>query len=210
MSRGSFITFEGGEGSGKSTQIRLLSEELARRNIRHRLTREPGGSPGGEEIRRLLVTGGAERWSPLSETLLFYAARVDHWDKVIEPALGQGQHVICDRFADSTLAYQAYAGGMDRELVRRLHKLVMGEAEPDLTIILDLDPEAGLARAAARPGAEARFESKGLAFHQRLRNGFLAIARENSKRCRVIDAQRPISEVAADVLRIILAHLKLD
>ena len=210
MNRGSFISFEGGEGSGKSTQLRLLSEELARRHVVHLLTREPGGSPGGEEIRRLLVTGVADRWSPMSETLLFYAARIDHWDKVIDPALRQGTHVICDRFADSTLAYQAYAGGMDLSTVHQLHKLVMGMIEPDLTIILDVDPEEGLARAAARTGAEARFESKGLAFHQRLREGFLAIARQNSRRCRVVDAQRPVRDVAADVLQIVSAHMKLD
>ena len=129
-----------------------------------RPTRTPGGSPGAEQIRNLLVTGGADRWSPLSETLLFYAARVDHWHKVIRPALDDGKLVLCDRFADSTMAYQAYAGGMERERIEQLHALVLGGVKPDLTIILDLDAASGLDRAQARPGAEARFESKGLAF----------------------------------------------
>jgi len=201
MKRAPFITFEGGEGAGKSTQIRLVSETLAKRRTAHIVTREPGGSPGGEEIRQLLVTGRAERWSPVTETLLFYAARVDHWHKVIQLALEAGTVVLCDRFADSTVAYQAYAGGLDRELVEKLHALVLPGVQPDLTVILDFDPAMGLARAVARPGAEARFESKGLAFHERLRAGYLDIARRNPDRCRVIDANRAIDAIARDVLR---------
>lgn len=201
MKRAPFITFEGGEGAGKSTQIRRVSETLAKRRTAHIVTREPGGSPGGEEIRQLLVTGRAERWSPVTETLLFYAARVDHWHKVILPALEAGTVVLCDRFADSTMAYQACAGGLDRDLIEKLHALVLPGVQPDLTVILDFDPAMGLARAAARPGAEARFESKGLAFHERLRAGYLDIARRNPDRCRVIDANRAIDAIARDVLR---------
>lgn len=200
MRRAPFITFEGGEGAGKSTQIRRVAEELQRRGTPHLVTREPGGSPGAEEIRQLLVTGGTDRWSPMSETLLFYAARVDHWNRVILPALEAGHIVLCDRFADSTMAYQAYAGGMGIDMIERLHALVLPDVQPDLTLILDLDPAEGLARATARPGAEARFEAKGLAFHQRLRAGYLDIARRHAGRCRVIDANRPIEAIARDIL----------
>jgi dTMP kinase len=208
MTRAPFISFEGGEGTGKSTQVRLLSQALAHRNVPHIVTREPGGSPGAEQIRNLLVTGGADRWSPLSETLLFYAARVDHWHKVIRPALDDGKLVLCDRFADSTMAYQAYAGGMERDRIEQLHALVLGGVKPDLTIILDLDAASGLDRAQARPGAEARFESKGLAFHERLRAGFLDIARRDPVRCRVLDANRPVDAVAADIMRLVDERLK--
>lgn len=208
MKRGAFISFEGGEGTGKSTQIRHLSQTLTERRIPHIVTREPGGSPGAEQIRDLLVTGGADRWSPLSETLLFYAARVDHWHKVIRPALDDGKLVLCDRFADSTMAYQAYAGGMERERIEQLHALVLAGVKPDLTIILDLDPGSGLARAQARPGAEARFESKGLAFHERLRAGFLDIARRDPARCRVLDADRPVDAIAADIMRLVDERLQ--
>lgn len=210
MKRGTFISFEGGEGTGKSTQIRHLSLTLTERRIPHIVTREPGGSPGAEQIRDLLVTGGADRWSPLSETLLFYAARVDHWHKVIRPALDDGKLVLCDRFADSTMAYQAYAGGMERERIEQLHALVLAGVKPDLTIILDLDPGSGLARAQARPGAEARFESKGLAFHERLRAGFLDIARRDPARCRVLDADRPVDAIAADIMRLVDERLQAD
>jgi dTMP kinase len=208
MKRGTFISFEGGEGTGKSTQIRHLSLTLTERRIPHIVTREPGGSPGAEQIRDLLVTGGADRWSPLSETLLFYAARVDHWHKVIRPAIDDGKLVLCDRFADSTMAYQAYAGGMERDRIEQLHALVLAGVKPDLTIILDLDPGSGLARAQARPGAEARFESKGLAFHERLRAGFLDIARRDPARCRVLDADRPVDAIAADIIRLVDERLQ--
>lgn len=208
MKRGAFISFEGGEGTGKSTQIRHLSQTLTERRIPHIVTREPGGSPGAEQIRDLLVTGGADRWSPLSETLLFYAARVDHWHKVIRPAIDDGKLVLCDRFADSTMAYQAYAGGMERERIEQLHALVLAGVKPDLTLILDLDPGSGLARAQARPGAEARFESKGLAFHERLRAGFLDIARRDPARCRVLDADRPVDAIAADIIRLVDERLQ--
>lgn len=209
MTRAPFITFEGGEGAGKSTQIRLLSGRLATAGVRHAVTREPGGSPGAEEIRELLVTGSPDRWSPLSETLLFYAARVDHWHKVIRPALDGGTAMLCDRFSDSTIAYQSYAGGMDRKQIETLHALVLAGIEPDLTLVLDLPAEEGLRRAASRAGGEARFEAKGQAFHERLRSGFLDIAARHASRCVVVDANRSIDAVSADVLLAVRQRLNI-
>lgn len=209
MTRAPFITFEGGEGAGKSTQIRLLSAHLDRAGVRHHVTREPGGSPGAEEIRGLLVNGAPERWSALSETLLFYAARVDHWQRVIEPALRAGTTVLCDRFSDSTIAYQAYAGGMKRQQIEALHDLVLPGVQPDLTIILDLPPQEGLRRATNRAGGEARFEAKGLAFHEHLRTGFLDIASRHAARCAVLDAARSIEDISADVVATVRQRLKL-
>lgn len=193
--RGLFITFEGGEGAGKSTQVRRLAARIAdTREVA--TTREPGGSPGAEAIRSLLVEGEADRWSPLAETLLLYAAREDHLNRTIRPALARGAVVISDRFADSTRAYQGAAGGVAPEFVSALETTVLGETRPDLTLILDLPAEVGLARAAGRGAAEARFESKGLDFHRRLREGFLTIAEAEPDRCVVIDADQPESEVA--------------
>lgn len=209
MSRGRFITFEGGEGTGKSTQIRLLASYLTQSLADIVQTREPGGSPSAEEIRALLVTGAADRWSAMAETLLFYAARVEHWRQVIDPALARGAHVLCDRFADSTMAYQSYAGGLDRKLVEDLHHLAMGNAEPDLTVILDLSVDEGLKRAAQRKDTETRFERKGRAFHERLREGFLDIAKRAPARCVVIDAAQPIERVHAAVLAALKNRLGL-
>ncbi|MBP6012019.1 MAG: dTMP kinase [Alphaproteobacteria bacterium] len=200
MKRGRFITFEGGEGTGKSTQVRLLAAHLTQSKADVVQTREPGGSPSAEEIRSLLVTGAADRWSPLAETLLFYAARVEHWRQVIEPALVRGAHVLCDRFSDSTMAYQSYAGGLDREMIARLHRLTMANAEPDLTLVLDLPVDEGLKRAAARRDDETRFERKGREFHERLRQGFLDIARGAPQRCVVIDAGQQVDRVHAAVV----------
>lgn len=195
MNRGRFITFEGGEGTGKSTQVRLLAHHLSKGGVDVVQTREPGGSPSAEEIRALLVTGAADRWSPLAETLLFYAARVEHWRQVIDPALSRGAHVICDRFADSTMAYQCYAGGLDKRVVTDLHRLAMGKAEPNLTLVLDLPVDEGLKRAAGRRDDETRFERKGREFHQRLRSGFLEIARAAPERCQIVDASRSVEQV---------------
>ena len=207
MTRGRFITFEGGEGTGKSTQVRLLSAYLSQSGGDVVQTREPGGSPSAEEIRQLLVTGEANRWSPLAETLLFNAARVEHWRQVIAPALERGAHVLCDSFADSTIAYQAYAGGLDRRLVEQLHRLVMGSVDPDLTIILDLPAAEGLRRAASRRHAETRFERKGQEFHEKLRQGFLDIAARAPGRCVVINAGHSIERVHAAVLEALKSRL---
>jgi dTMP kinase len=209
MARGHFITFEGGEGAGKTTQIAALAQQLARPGREVVATREPGGSPGAEAIRHLLVRGAADRWSPISETLLMYAARRDHIERIILPALRRGAMVICDRFADSTRAYQGAGGGAPGALIAALEREVLGEARPDLTLVFDLPVEQGLARAAGRGGAEARFESKGEAFHQRLRQGFLAIARAEPERCVVIDAAGDRETVAAAVWSAVSERLEM-
>ncbi len=199
MSQGFFITFEGGEGAGKSTQVRRLAERLVASGREVVTTREPGGSEGAEAIRKLLVEGAADRWSPMSETLLLYAARADHIERLIRPALGRGAVVISDRFADSTRAYQGAAGGVRPDFIVALEDEVLGETRPDLTLILDLPAARGLERAAGRGGAEARFESKGLAFHERLREGFLAVAKAEPGRCVVIDADQASDAVTASI-----------
>lgn len=205
--RGIFITFEGGEGAGKSTQLRRLAERLAARGREVATTREPGGSEGAEAVRGLLVEGAADRWSPMSETLLLYAARADHLERLIRPALARGAIVLCDRFADSTRAYQGAAGGVSPAFIDTLEREVLGDTRPHLTLILDLPAERGLDRAAGRGGAEARFESKGLAFHQRLRDGFLAVAKAEPERCVVIDADQGLDRVTADIEAAVLARL---
>lgn len=194
-----FISFEGIDGSGKSTQARLLADRLRALGHETVLTREPGGSDGAEQIRALLVEGGQERWSPETELLLFNAARRDHVERLIRPALDRGAWVVSDRFADSSRVYQGVARDGNRQLVEALHCLVIG-IEPDLTFLIDMDPAAALARSKARGGAEDRFESLGLEFQQRLRAGFLALAREYPDRIRVIDGEGPEDAVAARVL----------
>ena len=195
VTRGRFITFEGGEGVGKSTQVLRLADRLRGRG-EVVVTREPGGSPGAEAIRALLVSGPVERWSPISETLLMYAARRDHIERVIAPALARGAWVICDRFYDSSRAYQGAAGGAAASLLRALEAEVVGELIPDLTLILDLPAGVGLARAAKRGQGEGRFEAKGAQFHERLRAAFLEIAAAEPKRCRVIDANADLDTVS--------------
>ena len=202
-----FITLEGGEGSGKSTQAKLLAAALAERGVRSVLTREPGGSPEAEAIRSLLVEGAVDRWDPMSEALLLFAARRDHLRRTIRPALDAGTWVICDRFGDSTLADQGYAHGLGAEVIGNLAAIAIGGFRPDLTLILDLPVEIGLERARSREaGREDRFERMGAAFHQRLRDGFLDIARKEPARCKVIDAARPIEAIHADILAHVLAH----
>jgi dTMP kinase len=209
VTRGRFITFEGGEGAGKSTQLRRLAERLRAAGREVVATREPGGSPGAEAIRELVLNGAADRWSPVTETLLMYAARRDHIERVIAPALARGAWVVCDRFADSTRAYQGAGGGTDPALIAALEAQVLDDARPDLTLVFDLAPETGLARAHAR-GGEMRFESKGLAFHQRLRDGFLAIARAEPDRCVVLDAAAAMDAVEQAVWSIVRERLGLD
>jgi len=193
-----FISFEGIDGSGKSTQARRLAAALATEGQEILLTREPGGSRGAEEIRRLVLEGEPDRWSPETELLLFTAARRDHLERTIRPALAAGQWVVCDRFADSTRVYQGVSRGDLRAMVDRLHDLMIG-VEPDLTFIIDIDAETGLSRARARPGAEQRFEDFGLPLQARMREGFLALAREFPGRCRVIDGSGDEDAVAARV-----------
>lgn len=214
MARGRFITLEGGEGAGKSTQIALLRTALEAKGIAVLTTREPGGSDGGEEIRALLVNGDTHKWEPLTEALLNYAARHEHLQKVIEPALEAGTWVLCDRFADSTMAYQGYGHGMDKEIIRRLHRLVVGDVRPDLTLIFDMPVEDGLKRADVRAqqqgGGEDRYERMGTAFHERLREGFLEIARKEPTRCAVIDATGDIGAVAMAVAGEVAERLGVD
>jgi len=207
MTDGRFITFEGGEGAGKSTQVRLLAESLRGRKGEVVLTREPGGADGAEAIRTLLVSGAVDRWDARTEALLHSAARRDHLVKTVWPALERGAWVICDRFADSTLAYQGYGHGLDRALIGQLAEVTMGRFRPDLTLILDLPVEEGLKRAGGRGGAEDRYERMGLDFHQRLRQGFLAIASAEPRRCAVIDATRSPEAVHQDILAAVTTRL---
>ena len=217
---GVFITFEGGEGAGKSTQVARLAQSLAP----HRTvttTREPGGSVRAEEIRTALLAGIAKPYGPFAEALLFSAARIDHLDRLIRPALAAGEVVLCDRFMDSTRAYQGAAGGLDAVAVAALERVVVGPTRPDLTLVFDLDPEIGLARARARAaghrasqevsqagqGAPDRFEAEDLAFHRRLRDAFRAIAQAEPARCILIDAAQDPDAVAQAVRRAVAARL---
>ena len=204
MVKGYFITFEGGEGCGKSTQIKLFADYLQRKGISCLLTREPGGSQGAEEIRALLLKGEANKWDKVTEILLFSAARRDHLVKKIWPALENGTTVISDRFADSTMAYQGYGYGIDEEsikMVSNTYQMIAGDFEPDLTFILDIDPQVGIARSMARSGNdEQRFEHMDLTFHHNLRNGFLEIAKKNPKRYAIIDANASIEQVHQDII----------
>ena len=195
---GRFITFEGIDGSGKSTQARMLAARIKGSGGDVVLTREPGGAPGAEEIRALVLSGDTDRWSAETEILLFTAARRDHLERTIRPALRAGATVICDRFADSTRVYQGATRGDLRGLVDRLHAEVIG-MEPDLTVIVDMDPEVALRRGLARGTGEDRFEDMGLAFQETLRHGFLSLAREFPNRCVVVDGNRSEEEIAAEI-----------
>lgn len=204
--RGLFISFEGIDGSGKSTQARLLAEALEAQGVDVVLTREPGGSPGAEEIRALVLQGDPDRWSARTEILLFTAARRDHLERTIQPALDAGKVVICDRFADSTRMYQGLSRGDLRGVVDELHKLMIG-VEPDMTILIDMDPAKGLLRALSRQTVEERFEDFGEDLQKAMRTGFLALANEYAHRFEVIDGAREIDEVAGDVLATVKARL---
>lgn len=203
---GVFLSFEGIDGSGKSTQARLLAEALRARGLTVTLTREPGGSAGAEEIRRLVLEGAADRWSTETELLLFTAARRDHLEKTIRPALARGEVVICDRFADSSRIYQGLTRGDLRATVDSLHSLMIG-VEPDLTFLIDIDPSLGLRRAIARAGSEMRFEGMGLGFLEKARAGFLALATAAPQRFRIIDGTGAAEDVAQAVTAAALAHL---
>lgn len=202
---GRFVTFEGGEGAGKSTQVRHLAARLAQHGFPTIATREPGGSPGAEAVRGVLLGEGSPRFGPLPQALLFGAARADHLDRLVRPALRRGEWVICDRFADSTRAYQGAAGGVDLATIDLLERLVVGTTRPDLTVMLDLPPELGLTRAATRRGTEAAdaFESEALSFHARLRDAFLAIAAAEPRRCVVVDARAPEDAIATHVWQVV-------
>jgi len=192
---GRFITFEGGEGAGKTTHVRLLADALRAAGLDVVETREPGGTPGAEQIRELLIHGEVGRWDAMSEALLHFAARRDHVRRVIQPALTAGKWVLSDRFADSTMAYQGYGHGLGREVIEQLYALTVGDLRPDLTVILDLPVEEGLRRTATRQDGGTRYERMDRAFHERLRAGFLAIAREDPERCLVVDGRLPVEAV---------------
>ena len=204
---GRFITLEGGEGAGKSTQIARLKDKLERLGHAVVATREPGGAPGAEMVRKLLVEGPAERWDGTTEALLHFAARRDHLRSTVWPALKRGAWVISDRFADSTVAYQGYGYGVDRLMLDKLYGSAVGDFRPDLTLILDLPVEIGLGRAAARRGSETRYESLAVDFHGRVRAGFLEIATADPGRCVVIDATRDIEAVAAAIAAAVRVRL---
>jgi dTMP kinase len=206
VTAGRFITLEGGEGAGKSTQVEQLCEALRQHGIEVTATREPGGSDGAEAIRALLVRGDTERWDPLTETLLHFAARHDHYVRTIAPALARGAWVVSDRFADSTVAYQGYGLGVDHNVLKQLYKTVLGDFAPDLTIVLDLPVDVGLKRAGIR-GGDDRYERMDRSFHQRLRDGFLAIAANEPKRCAVIDAAANAGAVGSAILDLVLDRL---
>jgi dTMP kinase len=212
VAQGFFITFEGGEGGGKSTQVKRLAAILKEKNYDVLLTREPGGAPGAEAIRHLLLTGDVARWDGMTEVLLHYAARRDHVVNTIKPAIAAGKVVISDRFADSTMAYQGYGHGVERQAIAELHHAVLGDFKPHLTLILDLPVEVGLKRALSRPdmaksAAEDRYERMGHPFHERLRQGFLSIAAAEPARCKVIDAAQSIEAIHEAALNAVLQVL---
>ncbi|MDP4784638.1 MAG: dTMP kinase [Alphaproteobacteria bacterium] len=207
--RGLFITFEGGEGSGKTTQIQQLKEwiESSIGSVNLCMTREPGGTIEAESIRTLLLNGAANKWQPATEAMMMSASRHEHVIHVIEPALSRGDIVICDRFTDSTHVYQGYVGGVDNALLDGLDQLSCQGLVPDLTFLLDIDSNAGLARTIQRGIAESRFESKGVTFHQKVRQGFVERAEKYPDRITKIDAAKPAGEVTMDVIAAVRALL---
>ncbi|MET0867688.1 MAG: dTMP kinase [Pseudorhodoplanes sp.] len=208
--RGKFITFEGGEGTGKSTQAKLLADRLSGLGLSVKLTREPGGSPGAEIIRHVILSGAAKPLGPEAEAMLFAAAREDHLSHTIRPALDRGVWVVCDRFADSTRVYQGVLGHVDQRLIRRLEKITVGDTRPDLTLVLDAPAETGLARAQARRGdaQSDRFESETLEFHERLREAYRQLAISEPERCVLIDAGEAPERVTERIWAVV--NRKLD
>jgi dTMP kinase len=206
---GRFVTFEGGEGAGKSTQVKRLVEALNARGVETVATREPGGTPNAEALRKALLSGLVAPLGPAAEAMIFSAARIDHLDKLIKPALARGAYVICDRFADSTRAYQGALGSLSDDFIDGLERVTIGDARPDLTFMLDLPAEEGLARALKRRGDDAvdRFEAEKIEFHRALRDAFRTIASRNPHRCVLIDASRGEDEIAADVWRAVETRL---
>ena len=198
-----FITFEGGDGSGKSTQVNLLKDYLDNLNFETIKTREPGGTPSAEILRDLLTTGEVEKWTPMSEALLMWASRYEHLIQVIEPALNSGKNVICDRFYDSTYAYQGVAHNLGIYKMEKLKKIIIGDIEPDVTFVLDIDPKVGLKRSLDRSNQENRFESYNIDFHNKIRSAFLEIAKKNKNRCVVVDASLNEQEINNLIITVI-------
>ncbi|MFP4097998.1 MAG: dTMP kinase [Alphaproteobacteria bacterium] len=216
LNKGLFISFEGGEGSGKTTQINLLSDYLTNEGYRVVTTREPGGTPEAESIRSVLVQREGGNWSPMSEVLLLYAARIIHTEQVIKPAMEEGAIVISDRYADSTLAYQGYGHGLPLDSIKAVDALSIGAFKPDITFVLDIDPKTGLSRSIKRLEAEKgydqqtedRFERMGLKFHERLRQGYLNIAKSDTARCRVLDAALDVGTLSEQIIQSVKRLLK--
>ena len=198
-----FITFEGGDGSGKSTQVNLLKDYLDNLNFETIKTREPGGTPSAEILRDLLTTGEVEKWTPMSEALLMWASRYEHLIQVIEPALNSGKNVICDRFYDSTYAYQGVAHNLGIDKMEKLKKIIIGDIEPDVTFVLDIDPKVGLKRSLDRSNQENRFENYNIDFHNKIRSAFLEIAKKNKNRCVVVDASLNEQEINNLIITVI-------
>ncbi len=207
--RGRFISFEGGEGAGKSTQIGLLASWLVERGCVVKTTREPGGTEGAERIRKLLVEGDVSAWTPMTEALLHYAARREHVVRVVEPALAAGHWVLCDRFSDSTMAYQGFGHRLGRAPIAALHRTAIGRFKPDLTLVLDIPVDEGLSRAAQRRGVEMRYENMAIDFHARVRRGFRAIARAEPRRCVLLDARVSIAAMHEQIRDTIAHRLRL-
>ncbi len=200
--KGRFITFEGGEGAGKSTQLEILHQHLIAQGFNVIRTREPGGVESSEKLRKLLLSQTNDDWDPISELLLHFAARREHLEKLIKPALNQGSWVLCDRFIDSTIAYQGYGNGIDISFIRDLHISIQQNIYPDLTLIFDLPPEVGLSRVEQR-GTRDRYELMDLAFHAKLRNGFRTIGELEPDRCVIINAEKNIDEIKAEILEVL-------
>ena len=198
-----FITFEGGDGSGKSTQVNLLKDYLDNLSFETIKTREPGGTPSAEILRDLLTTGEVEKWTPMSEALLMWASRYEHLIQVIEPALNSGKNVISDRFYDSTYAYQGVAHNLGIDKMEKLKKIIIGDIEPDVTFVLDIDPKVGLKRSLDRSNQENRFESYNIDFHNKIRSAFLEIAKKNKNRCVVVDASLNEQEINNLIITVI-------
>ena len=209
MAKGRLITFEGVEGAGKSTQLQRLGDALNRAGVDVVRTREPGGSPAAEEIRKMLVSGETQRWVPKTELLLHIAARVEHVASIVSPALLRGSWVVCDRFHDSTVAYQGHGHKLGTDMIDQLHQLLFGAFQPDLTLVFDLPVNIGLERTKRRGGGEDRYERMEMEFHERLRHGFLEIADRHLDRCAVIDAAKDEDEVYQDVIACVNATFSL-
>lgn len=211
MKRGLFITLEGTDGTGKSTQLRLLVQHLKKRGFAVRVTREPGGTKVGERIRKILLASATTRLAPLAELVLMYAARAQHLQEVIRPALAKGEIVVSDRYNDASLAYQGYGRELGVEIVRAFDRIICHRTQPDLTLVLDLAPRLSLARAqgrqSRRKSKQGRFESQGISFHQRVRNGYLAIARKEPRRVKVVRAGGPVAEIQAEIRKLVEAFL---
>jgi dTMP kinase len=213
--KGTFITFEGIEGSGKSTQIALLANYLTTRGVRHVLTREPGGTLIGDQIRKILLDPASKALDPAAELLLYAASRAQHLREIIIPALASGANVLCDRFSDATLAYQGYGRGLDIEMIRALDRIVTAGMRPDLTLLFDIEAASGIARARGRNNsrgleAEARFENEELAFHERVRQGYLALVAQEPERIQVVDASSSAEAIQAEVRKIVDKRLRIE